>query len=691
MTLALKVLTWHLPQSLDPLLNLLPQTETSKRAARAILDLPAREQPDVIAFNGVTDRHALLDELGATYPHDTVKLVGPPATGPDEASGLMLFSRLPFLPLPTGGNSYYESFQRAHVPDLRGVGVVRVAGPFNPTTIAFTHAFRPDPPSNLVDAAAVRELELAFIRAVLLKVANGNHQDYGNSVVVGDLNVQGEPTETLSELSKVFAGEDGTFGGDFGDGWGMAMHAPNDLTGHDPGYTQGPTRLDYQCTHPKPITDIGLVPHHMSTPLRMQEDAAGFSGTAPRPEYSDPRGLLARLHRLSPHCSPSTAVELLKLPPENPTANGSKFWTLATELPDEDMYHWVYIDSAGTYSVFCNAALEVTAFRRSDLTHELAPVDVLSMSKLPPSVNPPPPKTKRFVRHFEDQGAIFAWREPFFLRFRGVSPAFSGHAPFKIIQHRGESPETAFVLQPHQLLNPELPRAQKLGTKDECFFRADRPDRFSKAPYEDDFVLTTPAGAGATLQLCDENLAALATEPSSAPGLELHRTGGAEKIFLILTRNDVNDVDFSITWLSALSYLTLETINLRLVDETSILEWGADELELSVNVDGENVYTNSWDDADSDEDWPNLAQDIRAAVQARAGEPVEWVALSDEVVFSVIKTDGAWAHGSSIGTLPALTPGGDDVVKLTDDIVITDPTGDGEMLLEGEMRRFPPY
>jgi hypothetical protein len=694
---ALKVLTWHLPELTDSPLGSFAQPDASQRAAQAILALPPREQPDIIAFNGVTDRAALLKELSPTYPHDTLNMGGTPGSGPDEVSGLMLFSRLPFLPLPIGGSTYYEPFKNAPAPDFRGVGVVRVAGPFDPTTIAFAHTFASDSPfAASVDPAAVRELEFAFIRAVLLKVANGNLQHYANGVIVGNLNVQGETTQTLSEVRKVFAGVPGTFGGDFADGWATAMHAPNDLTGHDPGYTQRltlqfPERLNYQCTRRDADVDVGLVAHHMSTPLRLMEEVSGISGTAPRTQYADRWGLLARLHRINPHCTPSTAFELLKAPPVNPSTTGSKVWMLPTVLGDKDMYHWVYIESAGTYFVFVNASLEVAAFRRSDLTHELASTD-LSMGTLPPAVHASLQGSFVSVApRFEDKGSVYASREPFFLRFRGASAAFSGQSLFAVVQHHGESPETAFVLQAHQPLNPGLPSGQKLGTTDDCFFRADRLERFSKAPYDDRFAISNPARASFTVKLCTVSLAPLDTpQNSSAPELELHRMAGAETVFLVLTRADVNDVDFSVTWKSALSYLTLETISLEVNEETGF-DWGSDELELSVSIDGENVYTNTWDDADSDEDWPNLAPDIRSAVQAKIGQPVDWVRFSDEILFSIIKTDGIFAHGSSVGRLAAMQPDDGDVVVATGTITISDPAGDGEVLIGGELRRFGLY
>ena len=60
---ALRVLTWQLPELTDLPIGSFAQPDASQRAAQAILALPAREQPDIIASNGVTDRAALLKEL----------------------------------------------------------------------------------------------------------------------------------------------------------------------------------------------------------------------------------------------------------------------------------------------------------------------------------------------------------------------------------------------------------------------------------------------------------------------------------------------------------------------------------------------------------------------------------------------------------------------------------------------------
>lgn len=65
-----------------------------------------------------------------------------PMADVEEDSGLMLFSKSPFLPLPGGGNYMYQAFPNAAGSDSKAakeVGIVRLSGPLNSTTIAFTH------------------------------------------------------------------------------------------------------------------------------------------------------------------------------------------------------------------------------------------------------------------------------------------------------------------------------------------------------------------------------------------------------------------------------------------------------------------------------------------------------------------------------------------------------------------------
>jgi hypothetical protein len=689
MARALKLMTWNVQQLSAPFAPGDPEARATQ-VGRAILDLPAREQPDVVAFNEVFNedgRRRLLTMLKVDYPH-FIKKLEHPGLDLEEDSGLMLFSKLPFLPLPTGGTVFYQPFPKAAGPDAlaaKGVGIVRVAGPFDPTTIAFTHTQASYDAAN-TEHSQIRADQFAFIRQMLVKVASGNLQDYANSVIAGDLNVKGDPDDTTGEFNTVFSGIPNTFGGDFDDGWRVSMHPPNDLTDYDPGYTQRdtpsltPNRFDYQCVRLDANVDIGLVAHRLWTPLRL---ASGVS---------DHWALQGHLHRLGPHCSPATAMDLLKTTPANAGSVGSKVWSLSTDFRDEDMYHWVYIASAGTYSVFMTPDIEVTAFRRTDFTNELAPTDVLSVSQLPPPVQAALQGPDARHGSTFGQGVVVSWREPFFLRIRGTVPSFAGKAAFGIVQHRGESQATAFVLHPHLALDPGLPLGQKLGTTDQCYFRADRPDRFTQDPYKDHFLVSNAAGVGVTAELQNSAAATLATASGTQVELTLDRVFGQETIFLVLSRANVGDVQFAVTWDSPLSFLALdESFRLHVDDETGP-DWpGADELDLWVDVDGKNVYLDSWDDADADEDWPGLVDSVLASVQKKTANSFRWVAFTGAVGIEVIKTDGIFAHGSAAGMLLALARRDGDHETRTTAITVIDPIGDGHLTGRGELSKFPPF
>lgn len=149
----------------------------------------------------------------------------------------------------------------------------------------------------------------------------------------------------------MFSNAPDTFGADFDDGWRVSMHPPQDVKDYDPGYTQRATptlqanRFDYQCTRRDPNVDIGLIPHHMSTPLRLPS------------EVTDHWSLLAHQHRIGPNCTPALAVDLLVLDPVNKSQPESSLWVLHTNFRDEDMYHWIYVSEPGTFSIFTGAEI----------------------------------------------------------------------------------------------------------------------------------------------------------------------------------------------------------------------------------------------------------------------------------------------------------------------------------------------
>jgi hypothetical protein len=661
----------------------------ARKVARAILDLPLREQPDVVAFNEAfseTGRKWLIRSLKSKYPHIIEKLEHP---GPDveEDSGLMLFSKVPFKTLPNGDDHVFEVFSRTAGTDSKsskGVGLVWIAGPYDPTTVAFTHLQASYDAANTQNAD-IRADQLGVVREQIRKLSELSLGKMAGTVVVGDLNIKGDPDDTTGERNVVFSSVADTFGIDFADAWRVSMHPPGDPTDYDPGYTQRdtptyqPNRFDYQCVWTEPSTDIGLVAHQMSTPIRLPS------------EVTDHWALLAHLHRLSGNCTPATAIDLLAVDPINKNMPESQLWLLTTGFRDEDMYQWVYLAEPGTFSVFVSSSIEAHAFRRTDFTNALDPADTLSMTELPGSMQTA--ITQR-EQHLETKGTTFSWREPFFLRLRGRDATFKGRAPYAIVRHRGESRATAIMLQPHFAVDPGLPFGQKLGTTDECFFRADRPPRFSGEPYTDWFQLKNRAHVGAHIDLridADPTLPPLSQDGGRDATLAVSRLGGGpETVFIILRRDFVNDTTFAMVWDSPLTFMRLdESLRLHIDDETGPDWLGEDEFELQVTVDGESVYYDSWDDADAGEDWPDLARTIRDSARARQGHD-KWIAFTGDVTWDILKTDGLAAHGSEIGIIRALDSSDKDQESRTAAIVITGGDSDGKVTAYATLSKFPP-
>lgn len=700
MTKALKVMTFNIQQLpwLARKISSLPIAGSpggapdpdplgrARQVARAILDMPPRGQPVVVAFNEAFSEDArpeLLRLLKPKFPHVIKKLEHPKADV-EEDSGLMLFSKLPFLPLPTGGNHVYKAFADAAGSDskaAKGVGIVRVSGPYDPTTIAFTHLQASYDAAN-TEHAEIRRKQLDFVRQMLLDLAGGRLQDYANAVIVGDLNIKGDPDDTSGERNLVFSKATATFGTDFEDAWRASMHPPGDGTDDDPGYTHRdtptlqPNRFDYQCTHRGANNDIGLIAQQMSVPLRLPS------------EVSDHWALQAHLHRMSPNASPALALDLLALDPVNKGVPESAVWKLSTQMRDEDMLHWIYISKPGTFSIWTDPALEAAAFRRTDFSHALAPADTLNVAELPGSLQA---LVGGRGHQVEQRGSVFSWREPFFLRLRGVKTSFSGAAPYSIVRHAGESKATALLLHPHLDVDPGLPPSgQKLGTDDKCWLRATQLPKFTGGDYIDRFYLKNPGLVGASLEEIDPPPPVRNNASGKDARLDLTRAGQPADVYLVLQRADVADVHFMVFWDSPLTFVRLdESFRLHVDDETGPDWWGSDEFDLEIDVDGDNVFADSWDDADAGEDWPGLAGAVRASAQSRQGQG-DWVAFTEGIGFSALKTDGISAHGSSAGVIAALDPLDKTVETRTATIPVSDPESDGQLTATAVLSKFAP-
>ena len=131
--------------------------------------------------------------------------------------------------------------------------------------------------------------------------------------------------------------------------------------------------------------------------------------------------------------------------------------------------------------------------------------------------------------------------------------------------------------------------------------------------------MTDPTGTGITAELHDEALQVLAIAHGADPELTLTRSvAGEELLFLTVDRDDMGATGFTALWESPVSYLMLDRpISLYVDDESGVDAGGADEVQLKVLIDNEAIFDDSWDDADTGERWPGLAERIVATAAVR--------------------------------------------------------------------------
>ncbi|MFD7698423.1 endonuclease/exonuclease/phosphatase family protein [Streptomyces sp. NPDC059805] len=628
-----------------------PGNEAEERAhsvADALDSLSAEDRPHVIAFNEVFNedgRDVLYDRLEPTYPHIAAKLDD---CGLGQDSGLMVVSRLPFEDLPpqaSGPKVHFFSYPDSKGDDslaCKGVGLVQVRfdQPIRFVTIAFTHT----------QAFYEFENEYSDVRAAQLKdlgqqlsliLGPPGSSAWQHLVVMGDLNVRGDPAAALGEWGSVFAASGGTFSVDLTDGWRTFMRPPAAFVETDPGYTSNNLepgengelpagllmRLDYQCF--SRLAQERLVPQHMRTRFRTQ---------------SDHWSLEADIHLETPACTPSQAL----MAPTFSFASGLQVYQLDIVL--DGSYQWVYVAPPGTYTVFPSPQLDIQLFAASDMSTPLSPYD-----ELPPAasgLNGLPGELGQLGIEPGVNGQQFETRGPFFIRVR--APEFRGVCFIGVLRHRGESIATAINLLPwEEAKDPQLPHGQVLGQHDECWFRAAIGQAHSATPHVSTFSLLNGTGHQAILEL-QSGSAGVHTVSNSDPVAELALTAvGPEIVNLVLRRENLTDTDFRVGWRSGLTYLRSSPVGpmvLRCVDETGIDAAGGDEITLRLQADDPtgNFFETYWNDADSRE---ILKLEGKVPVVAFVKHIEVWVKEHDFI-----------SDPPDIAYVPALSPG-DPLVK----------------------------
>jgi hypothetical protein len=637
--------------------------ERADRVADAIFALPTWDWPDVIALNEVFDedgREKLLARLSGTWPHVIKKIHD---GGVEEDSGLMLFSRVAFLPLATGGNLLERFFSDAEGADAmssKGVGLVQIDTPVERTTIAFTHMQA----SYLAEDEhrAARVGQLGTIHAALDELLGPFGAAWQRAIVIGDLNIRGDSAAQTDEWATVFDNHGTDLTRVMYDGWRTSMHPPGDPSDYDPGvshleWANGKAeRLDYHLFGNE--SDEALVPHHMHQRIR---------------NSSDHTSLESVVQFVSPHCQPKTAVELRTVPPSagGDAGKPSTVQVVPLELRHPGTFQWVYVDRPGTYSVWGAADLEIRLFAQSDLSDPLELDDTLVIAELEPSL----------AAGFSDarvapKGSTYAAPEPFFIAIRSRQ-AQVGPRTLAVLEHHGESQATAIVLAPHLEIPSGFPAGQRLGDDDRCWFKAVLPQTYAGKPHGETFRVANPGQRQCEITVLDAGLGRLESAAGqAATGDVAHTTTGGETVFLTLTRAGVQDTGFTVTWLSPVSYLMLERpLGVFINDETGTDFVGDDEIELTITMDDVPLFDGSWDDADTGERWPGLAEAI-AARSATKLSGTRRVGFTGDIMVSYIEVDMNAAGWQTVIVAP-LSPGEKEVMERRANMPVHDAVSDG--------------
>jgi len=360
----------------------------AKQIARTIND--HKDQYDIIAFNEVFDedaREILEDALRYNYPHYVKKLYGT-HSGLEEDSGLMLFSRFPFVPLNVSGrsqvvhasggygdkhvafrlfsggswwpgNDVFQSGEDALAQ--KGAGLVRVKHPTGHVyNVVFTHL---QANGDKIDQQ-VREYELEEIQRML-----GHHIDpdiYVNdetqdTVVVGDLNIRGDiaedyPPSTVE--SPTTAMRNGT---EYGRTvWGRLGNLPfydvwRTTSSEDPGHTYDKDgsikRYDYMLMHGGfqygPYQYGDQVTSTSNLPIRPNLACPTWVRTVLKDTTSDHIGILAEFGPRGEQCSPSRAKKLDPLIEKSYDGAVVQVGQLETAGTSQ----WYRVEDPGTFSI----------------------------------------------------------------------------------------------------------------------------------------------------------------------------------------------------------------------------------------------------------------------------------------------------------------------------------------------------
>ena len=513
-------------------------------------------------------------------------------SGLKQDSGLMLFSRFPFVPLPaeaapfrlppggltamTGSAPYFDVagvvFDDSAGPDrfsTKGAGWVRIQKPDSPYVhnIVFTHlnAGR--------DRDGVRANQLAQIRDMLL-AGLGARLDSEHVWMLGDLNVNGDVTLPETDLPEEegldraeWAARFNTPGEFFSDTlhdmWERQCNLPwlspagtGGREFRDRGLTGGidasgeddemPRRLDYlHMNQPaNPPLNAPFAVQHLALAYGLKafgEEVEVAFGSAGRVNLSDHYGLIADINIREPRCQPSTALG-------NPPAHGALSNMpahVALEIRRPGGMQWVRFDTPGTYTIPDPPGTHAQVYASTDLSIPIRPL----------------PGETRLLEDFNGSyaGSIFdVPHTPLFVRVRGLDDDFTGPVDLVVRRHQGAGPRDAIGLAP----NDQEPRVEVLPPDPmaplQRWYRLDVEQADSGSPQLLCFFVQPLVGAADyRLAVVGDPSALSLFEASGAGRVEfcLPESGGRRLYLVVTPPAPVAEVQYEVGWSTDLTVL----------------------------------------------------------------------------------------------------------------------------------------
>jgi endonuclease/exonuclease/phosphatase family metal-dependent hydrolase len=524
------------------------------------------ESFDVIALNEVWDEDAkkiLKDKLAPVFPYhidkldENTDLLGLSVPIPKaEDSGLMLFSRMPFVNFKVGNPASVTSvafrcFAASSGEDAlaaKGVGLVVVRHPASRRLyiVAFTHLQNED--------RNVRSAQMKEIRALIEQVRDLNPETQrGEVFLLGDLNIEGcspgeqpwsrPPSEANDQEWKEHFWTTGSyFHYPLYDAWAWTTSA------FDRGFTgpSGHSRLDY-IVHEREKTHPAYAVQHIRHIMVGQTN-------------SDHGAVVADLNLPSAYCFP----RLARRPCIEPQfANEEWDWLQPGQLPQAALHgqlrypgsmQWYRFDDSGTYSIALpktayDLGLRTTIYEKHDLSNPVEAYAKVYTTTIQGQYRP-----ELFV-----VSKYHLPSAPFFVRVSNpTSRTWQGDYSLAVHRHRGTTRDDAILLYPGEVaLDPKPPTNKPINAEDQIWFELRTDKAHSGEPQDLEFYVEDAAGEAFQLALRDSSGTKVLAESDWIPQAKIKRKEpNAATWYLTLQRKSYTQKGMTVGWRTNLTWLT---------------------------------------------------------------------------------------------------------------------------------------